>query len=123
MNDSEILMQLELQAGRAFSQRDSAMINELFAKEFYGVNSAGIEMTKTDVIRETASPDYIIESLENENIRVRVIGECAIVSAVCAVKGFYKGHDASARVPYMRIWLKRDGRWQIIAAQSSTRQL
>jgi ketosteroid isomerase-like protein len=123
MKDEEILIQLELQAGRAFGQRDVAVISELFAEEFYGVNSTGIEMTKADVIRETTSPDYTIESFENENIQVRVIGDCAVVSAVCAAKGVYKGHDASARVPYMRIWLKRDDRWQIIAAQSSARQL
>ena len=121
MKDEEILIQLELQAGRALGKRESQVIDELFAEEFFGVNSAGAEMTKADVIRESASTDYAIESFENENIQVRVIGDCAVVTAICAAKGLYKGADVSARVPYMRIWLKRDGRWQVIAAQSSTR--
>jgi ketosteroid isomerase-like protein len=123
VKDEEILIQLELQAGRAFAERDFTAIDQLFAEEFYGMNSAGIAMTKSDVLRETTSPDYAIESLENENIHVRVIGDCAVVTAVCAAKGLYKGHDAGARVPYMRIWLKRNGRWQAIAAQSAAGQV
>jgi hypothetical protein len=123
VNDEQILIQLEHRAGKAFADRDPIAIKELFAEEFYGMNSEGIAMTKQDIIRETTSTDYVIESLENENIEIRVIDNCAVISAVCNAKGVYKGHDASARVPYLRIWLKRNGRWQVIAAQSSARQL
>jgi hypothetical protein len=37
MKDEEILIQLELQAGRAFGERDATAIQQLFADEFYGV--------------------------------------------------------------------------------------
>ena len=120
LNDEDILIDLERQAGNALMRRDATLIERLFADEFCGVNSTGVDMTKADVIRETASADYAIESLQNENIRVRVIGDCAVVTAVCAARGLYKGQDASARMPYMRIWLKRNGRCQAIAAQSSS---
>ena len=64
-------------------RRDPSDIERLFADEFCDVNSAGVEMSKADLIREMSSTDYVIESFQNEDIRARVIGDCAVVTAVC----------------------------------------
>ena len=41
-------------------RRDRSDIERLFADEFCGVNSAGVEMSKADLIREMSSTDYVI---------------------------------------------------------------
>ena len=45
-------------------RRDRSDIERLFADEFCGVNSAGVEMSKADLIREMSSTDYVIESFK-----------------------------------------------------------
>jgi len=40
-------------------------------------------------------------------------------AAVVTCKGFYESPKGSVTLKFMRVWLKRDGRWQIIAGSVS----
>ncbi len=63
--------------------------------------------------------NYEIESLVNNEIEVRVFGDVAVATARGTAKGRYKGQDASGQFRYLRAWVKRAGRWQAVAAQST----
>ena len=41
-------------------------------------------------------------------------------AVVVTCKGFYEGPKWSGTLKFMRVWLKKDGRWQIIAASTLT---
>ncbi len=41
------------------------------------------------------------------------------VAAVVTCKGTYEGPQGSHTLEFMRVWLKKDGRWQIIAGSVS----
>ena len=41
-------------------------------------------------------------------------------AAVVTCNGTYDGPKGSATLKFMRVWLKRDGRWQIIAGSISS---
>ena len=41
------------------------------------------------------------------------------VAAVVTCTGRYEGPQRSASLKFMRVWLKRDGRWQIIAGTTA----
>jgi ketosteroid isomerase-like protein len=60
-----------------------------------------------------------MESLVNDDIQVRIYGNVAVVTARGTARGRYKGQDASGQFRYIRVWIKREGRWQAIAAQST----
>jgi len=83
-------------------------------------NPLGEELTKAEVLARLRSPDYELESLQHQNIRARVFGECAVVLARTVVKGRYRGEEAGGEFPYLRVWLRREGRWQAVAAQSTS---
>ena len=48
-----------------------------------------------------------------EMSEVRMIDHGAAVVVAC--KGAYEGPQGSFTLEFMRVWLKKDGRWQIIA--------
>jgi ketosteroid isomerase-like protein len=113
------LVKIERKIAELFMRRDATALEPLIADDFLSFNPVGTEITKAQVMAQLTSPDYEVESLQHEDNRVRVFGDAAVVTAITVVKGQYKGEDASGRFRYMRVWIKRQGRWQAVAAQSS----
>jgi ketosteroid isomerase-like protein len=113
----EELTRMEQEVGEAITRRDVAALDRLIADDFVSTNPLGQMTTKKDVIAMLSSPDYELESLNNDEITVRVFGEAAVATAVVTVKGRYRGQDASGQFRYLRVWVKRQGRWQAVAAQ------
>jgi len=113
------LIKLEREFGDAQPRRDIARLKQLIADDFVATVPPGKVINKAEVIAQVTSPDLEMESLVNDDIQVRIYGNVAIVTARGAARGKYKGQDASGQFRYTRVWIKREGRWQAIAAQST----
>ena len=59
------------------------------------------------------------ESVVNSDIDVKVHDNCAVLTAISAVKGHDGETDLSGTYRIMRVFLKRNGEWQIIAFQAT----
>jgi ketosteroid isomerase-like protein len=113
------ITRLERAFGDAITRRDAAWLAPWVADDFEATVVGGRVLNKTQALAQVASPDYEIERLENRDIRVRVFGDMAIASARGVVRGKYEGQDAGAEFRYLRIWARRNGRWQAVAAEST----
>ncbi len=114
------LMRIESTLPEAMMRGDRAMIERITADDFLGFEPNGQEIRKADLLARMNAPDYVLESLRHEDIRVRVFGDCAVATALTVVKGRYKGQETGGRFRYLRVWVRRDARWQAVAAQSAT---
>jgi hypothetical protein len=115
---AEGLTRLEHQFAEATMNGDDAGVADLLAPEFTGVNPGGKEFTRAEVLANLHSPDRKVEFLRHENLRVKIFGGCAVVFAV-TVTGWESGNETvTGRFPYMRVWVKRGGRWLAVATQS-----
>jgi hypothetical protein len=64
----------------------------------------------------TAGPK--IESIETQDVRVRVHGDTAILTGRANVKGrFANGADITGSYRYMRVFVKTKGEWRVAATQ------
>jgi ketosteroid isomerase-like protein len=113
------LTRLEREVGEAISRRDVAALDRLLADDFQVTNPLGQVLTKHEALAALTSPDYQLESLSNDDIAVRVFGDMAVATAVGTARGRYQGRETSGRFRYLRVWVKRQGRWQAVAAQST----
>lgn len=50
---------------------------------------------------------------------MKVYGEVAVVSGQATRKGVMDGKDISSSVRYTRVYIKRDGRWQVVQFQQT----
>jgi hypothetical protein len=55
-------------------------------------------------------------SVEFEDMQIKVFGNAAVVTCT----GTFDGPGWTGTLRFMRVWLKLDGRWQIIAGSVST---
>jgi len=115
----EEIMHLERELAGAALRRDAAFYDRVIAEDFIGINHLGQEMTKSQILTRLDVKDYQVETLRHENIRVRTYGDCAIATARTVLQARYNGQQVSGEFPYLRVWIRRGGRWQAVATQST----
>jgi len=115
----EAIILLEREVGDAITRRDVQALQRLFADDFSGINPVGAEIAKADIIASAGSLDYEPESIVNDVRRVRVFDDVAVVTAQGTARGKYRGQRADMVFVYTRIWVKRGGVWQAVAAHAS----
>ena len=64
-------------------------------------------------------PDYIIHSAEFSDVVIKVYGETAVMRSRCRQSATVFGKDRSGEMLVTDVWVKRDGRWQVVARHTS----
>lgn len=116
--DKEALEAVEREFPAAVLRGDAPYVARYTADDFQGIDPAGGSVTRADILARLKAPDVRVESLRHEDIRVRVFGDCAVSTARTVLRASHGSEDASGVFPYMRVWIRREGRWQAVAALS-----
>jgi ketosteroid isomerase-like protein len=101
---------------RALVRRDGATFDRLLDPQFVYTENDQV-MTKDELIRAVVSGADTVESAGNEDMRAYVHGNTAVVTGWLVVRGRGPGGPFDRRFRYTDTWLRRDGRWRVIAAQ------
>jgi ketosteroid isomerase-like protein len=118
-NDEREVITLEKNFADALTRGDRALLDRLMADDFIGINPLCQVLEKLQVIEEITSPHYEVESLVNDDIRVRIYAEVAVATGRGTVKGKYKGEDTTGQFRYTRVWVRQQGSWRAVAAQAT----
>jgi ketosteroid isomerase-like protein len=115
--DSEI-KQAEAQLADAFTRQDVARISDLWSDDFVFTFPSGKVFTKQQRLAgmKPLPPDATATLINrNDQVVVRVYGN----TAVATVLSTWKAADAATGDQYQatHVWVKRQGRWQMVAAQ------
>lgn len=118
--DKDALEAVEREFPAALLRGDAAYLARYMADDFQGMDPAGRAVTKADVLARLKASDVRIESLRHEDIKVRVFGDCAVATARTVLRASHGSEDVSGVFPYLRVWVRREGRWQAVAALSTS---
>ena len=116
------LMQLERDIGRANVDRDAAFFERVEADEFVFIDSNGGVTTKkedVDGVKAAPNPDVKLLAYEVDDMRVLLYGETAVVTGRVTTRQTVKGEERTGRSRFTDVFVRRDGRWQIVAGHSS----
>ncbi len=112
------LLKLEREWLDAYLNRDVAAMERIEADDFAITHADGRVLTKADEIaglkRQTGPKDPNIAFL-TEGTKVRVYGDTAVLTGVVV----FKFKDSVERSRYTDVYVKRDGRWQVVASHLS----
>ncbi len=97
---------------RAVQERNSDRLETMLALEFTLLGAAG-ELDRDELIA-AASGRYAIEEFCYEEIDTEVYGDTAVVVSRYRQTATLDGRDVSARLHVTDVWVRRDGRWQIV---------
>ena len=128
--EQEILQQEE-QLATAKRALDLAAIDRIYADDLLMTGVMGEPAcTKTAIMDEIkrgiadrekaiASGQSIEMAAENEDMKVARHGDTAIANYRFVVRAKGPGVDVHHRYRVSNVWMKRDGRWQIVAANTA----
>ena len=115
----QTLIQLEQEWNRATLAKDYKTVEEIMADDWTGIDFRGMTITKEESIQELKSGESSNQSVELGEMTVKVYGNTAVVIGSDAEKSTYHGKDSSGKYAWMDVFVKRGGRWQAVASQST----
>ena len=99
----------------AFMKQDPAALALLLADECVSINREGVH-DKAQEVANLRVPNQKIESIQTDEKRLRLYGDTAVQTGRFTIKGSNRlGRPFTEIGRFTTIWVKRDGRWQIVA--------
>ena len=109
----------ELARFKAMTSNDLATLKTLLGDDLIYTHSSAQVDSKASYVGSIESGDLKYQSIEPKDIKVRVYGTTAIITAEAAITSISKGQTMSSRLRYTDVWVQRDGRWQMVGWQST----
>jgi hypothetical protein len=113
------LLKMEREAAAALVKRDLAGFGGLFADDATLIGPDGAVQTKAQLIADVKSGALVIQSTEIGEFKARVFGESAIATYTTTDKGKYKDRDISGKYRWTDVFVRRGGKWQVVASQGT----
>lgn len=112
----------ETARAQALLKADTAALSRLVADEFVEISRVGQLRTKADNIRDIGSGDLRLLTVKYDSLTVRIYGDVAVLTGIADNTGTFRGFPFSGKIRYMRVFVRRDGRWQAVAMQQTPLQ-
>ena len=111
---------MENEWARAWQLPDPSALENIIADDFTLISSR----SKGEVTNKRQYIDSTLKLVRGdgfsfERMTVRVYGDTAVINAQFQQNATFAGHDWSGEFLLTDIWVKRDGRWQVVARHSS----
>lgn len=117
---AQLILTLEAQRRAAHRTGNAEQLASILADDFVDIGANGIRRTKQQNVEDTRSHVIQWTSLAAKNERVQIFDStAAVVTGEQEGAGAYNGSSFSRKIQYLRVYLKRGGRWQNVAAHST----
>ncbi|MBZ5600489.1 MAG: nuclear transport factor 2 family protein [Acidobacteriia bacterium] len=93
----------------------------VLADDFWGTAPDGTTYGKAEEVKDTQDPSKSARQCHQIDPRVRIFGEnlAMVYGKAFSVRKGKDGRDAPRCLTFTDTWLKRDGKWQVIAAHDA----
>ena len=116
-SDEQEVRRLNLEYDTAILKQDAAVYEKLFADDFLVTKLGGKQATNAHEIAEARSGETKFEVGRSEDVNVRFYGDTAIVNGRWVEKSVTRGKPFEGSHMYTTVYVKRDGKWQIVSDQ------
>jgi hypothetical protein len=99
---------------------DTVALGRLVAPAFFEITRFGTLRTRADNLGELATGNLKLQSLEHDSLDVRIYGDVAVLTGIARQTGTYRGMAFTGQVRYLRVFVRREGRWQAVAMQHTS---
>jgi ketosteroid isomerase-like protein len=110
----EELLTVEKEFADAIVSNDLEGIGRLVADDWIIIDPNAEVVDQTRFLEVIKSGALRHDMMESEDLRVRVYGDSAVVTAVTRTKGKFMGQEFSTQERATDVFVKRDGRWQCV---------
>jgi hypothetical protein len=114
------ICKLESDVNQAVVAHDGGILTSLFADEYQHTNFFGSVADKKAEVDFFTSKDFAIKSANVTDCAVHVYQDVAVATGVNTwTEASYRGRSLSGSYRFTRVYVRREGRWQIVASHAS----
>ena len=117
--DGDKILALEKKWTESYKHRDVSLLSSLLADDFIITIEDGSTYGKVGYISHSADSSVHVDVAELSELKVRMHGDTAIVTGAYHETGDSKGKRYEYRDRLTDVWMKRDGKWRVIASHYS----
>lgn len=88
-------------------------------ESFFMIDFDGRAIDKKGFINNVTSADLVIEPYNYEDLKIRVYGDTAIITAANNMRGTYKGHAFTRYYRYTDVFVKEGNIWRVVSVQAT----
>ena len=112
------ILKLNKEYEEAIARRDASVHERLFAADYTYTPGNGNFMDRAEHMEFTKNGGLVVESLRSEDVRVRIYDNTAVVTGLwVSVDRRVSKELTERKIRYILVYVRRDGRWQIVAEQ------
>ena len=119
-NDGQAVRQLLNQASAALSRNDTVALDRIYADSYTLTNENGVLLTKAPRLAAIKSGELKFESVAFDEVNVRLYGNTAVATYRVTSRAQFKGQEAGGQFRSTVTLVKMKGRWQLVAAQTTS---
>ena len=113
----EDLLKLEKEFAQAIVANDPEAIGRFVTDEWIIINADGGIIDRERFLGVIKSRALTHEMMESDDIRVRVYGDSAVVTALTRTKGKFMGQEFSTHERSTDVFVRLDGQWRCVLSQ------
>jgi len=116
---TEQIQALDREWAKACMQADLGKLEQLLSDDLTYTHSTGQTQTKAEFIANIRDGKTRYHSIEFQQSSVRIYESSAISTNDVRVNLTADGRDVSVHARFLHIWVKENGRWQLVAHQGT----
>jgi ketosteroid isomerase-like protein len=113
----EELVRVEEEFANAIVKNKPEEIRQFVSDDWIIINADGGIIEKERFLEVIESGTLTHEMMESDDIRVRVYGDSAVVSALTRSKGKFMGQEFTTHERSTDVFVRRDGQWRCVLTQ------
>jgi hypothetical protein len=116
--DEAELIRLEREYARALVRKDRDFLMRFYASDWRGGNWMGF-WSKATMLKSVLNARYVVKSMDVRDLKVRLMGDVAVVQGVDEEVTSVDGRDTSGKWAFTDVFARRNGAWVAIASHTS----
>jgi ketosteroid isomerase-like protein len=104
----------------ALVKADLPTLEKLYAEDAITVDPEGVVTGKTEFLRMVRTGEYKASDTSTIELSVQMFGKTAVATCVWKATETLNGKATTGTYRYTDTWLKRSGRWQVVASHGTT---
>lgn len=113
----EEVISLDRERNEAVLKGDTVALARILADDYTLVREDGAMFKKAERIAELRAGKIKFESILVDHVQVRIYGDVAVLTALDLMRK--EGQASVAQIRSIRIYVRRDGRWELVTSQQT----
>ena len=111
------ILKLEDEFGRAMIKNDPEAIGRLLADDWIIIDPDGGIIDRARFLAVIRSGTLSHEVMDSRDVRVRIYGNSAAVTALTTTMGKFSGQEFNTEERATDLWVKKNGQWKCVLSQ------